>query len=61
MIGTTKTTQKYTLEELYGVLMTHELNKAETKVKTLKNKEVVEDKPKRQIALKSIAEGNKQK
>ena len=33
VIETTKTTQKYTFEKLYGVLMTHELNMAETKAK----------------------------
>ena len=56
VIETTKTTQKYTIEELYGVLMTHELNMAETKDKTSKNKDQVEERPKRQIALKSTSE-----
>ena len=37
VIETTKTTQKYTIEELYGVLMTHELNMIETKDKILKS------------------------
>ena len=33
VIETSKTTQKYTFEELYGILMTHKLNMADTKVK----------------------------
>ena len=56
IIETTKTTQEYTIEELYSVLMTHELNMAETKVKTSKSKDQVEEKSKRQIALKSTTE-----
>ena len=47
---------KYVLKELYGVLMTHELNITKTKTKTQKSKEEAGDeKSKQQIALKSVA------
>ena len=44
VIKTTKNTQKYTYKELYDVLMTHELNMTETKVKTSKSKDLVQEK-----------------
>ena len=56
VIETTKTTQKYTIEELYGVLRTHELNMVKTKDKNSKSKDQVEERPKRQIFLKSTFE-----
>ena len=55
-IETMKTTQKYTIEELYGVLRTHELNMVKTKDKNSKSKDQVEERPKRQIFLKSTFE-----
>jgi hypothetical protein len=54
LVENTKDINDFSLEELYGTLMTHELNRAETKEKTLKSKE----EERRQIALKSkIEEG----
>ncbi|KAL2471427.1 CCHC-type domain-containing protein [Abeliophyllum distichum] len=53
LIENTKDINTYLLEELYGMLMTYELNNTETKKKTRKNKEEIKESPKRQIALKS--------
>ena len=41
-----KTTQKNTLDELYGVSMTHELSIMKTNDKTSKSKDKMEEKPK---------------
>ncbi|KAL2527220.1 Uncharacterized protein Adt_12274 [Abeliophyllum distichum] len=53
LIENTKDVNTYPLEELYGTLMTYELNNVETKEKTRRIKEEMEELPKRQIALKS--------
>ncbi|KAL2505570.1 Uncharacterized protein Adt_21191 [Abeliophyllum distichum] len=53
LIENTKDVNTYPLEELYGTLMTYELNNAETKEKTRKSKEEIKEPPKKQIALKS--------
>ncbi|KAL2486030.1 Uncharacterized protein Adt_30786 [Abeliophyllum distichum] len=53
LIENTKDVNVYPLEELYGTLMTYELNNAETKEKTRKSKKEINEPPKRQIALKS--------
>ncbi|KAL2518220.1 Uncharacterized protein Adt_14467 [Abeliophyllum distichum] len=52
-IENTKDVNTYLLEELYRTLMTYELNNTETKEKTRKNKQEINESPKRQIALKS--------
>ncbi|KAL2505859.1 UBN2 domain-containing protein [Abeliophyllum distichum] len=54
LIDNTKDVNTYLLEDLYGTLMTYELNNAETKEKTRKSKEEMKEPPNRQIALKSI-------
>ena len=56
VIETTKTTQMYTIEELYRILITHELNMSESNDKTSKNKDQLEEKPKRKISLKLTSE-----
>ncbi|KAL2505922.1 Zf-CCHC domain-containing protein/UBN2 domain-containing protein [Abeliophyllum distichum] len=53
LIENTKDVKTYPLEELYGTLMTYELNNAETKEKTRRSKEEIKEPLKRQIALKS--------
>ncbi|KAL2541836.1 Uncharacterized protein Adt_02814 [Abeliophyllum distichum] len=53
LIENTKDVNTYPLEELYGTLMTYELNNAETKEKTRRSKEEMKEPHKRQIALKS--------
>ncbi|KAL2526586.1 CCHC-type domain-containing protein [Abeliophyllum distichum] len=53
LIENTKDVNTYPLEELYGTLMTYELNNAETNEKTRKSKEEMKEPPKRQIVLKS--------
>ncbi|KAL2474397.1 Uncharacterized protein Adt_35133 [Abeliophyllum distichum] len=53
LIENTKDVNTYLLEEFYGILMTYELNNAETKDKTRKSKEEMKEPPKQQIALKS--------
>ncbi|KAL2505916.1 Zf-CCHC domain-containing protein/UBN2 domain-containing protein [Abeliophyllum distichum] len=53
LIENTKDVNTYPLEELYGTLMTYELNNAETKEKTRRSKEEIKEPLKRQIALKS--------
>ncbi|KAL2542206.1 UBN2 domain-containing protein [Abeliophyllum distichum] len=53
LIENTKDVNTYPLEELYGTLMTYELNNAETKEKTRRSKEEMKEPPKKQIALKS--------
>ncbi|KAL2471640.1 UBN2 domain-containing protein [Abeliophyllum distichum] len=53
LIENTKDINTYPLEELYGTLMTYELNNAETKEKTRRSKEEMKEPPKKQIALKS--------
>ncbi|KAL2525182.1 Zf-CCHC domain-containing protein/UBN2 domain-containing protein [Abeliophyllum distichum] len=53
LIENTKDVITYPLEELYGILMTFELNNAETKEKTRRSKEEMKEPPKKQIALKS--------
>ncbi|KAL2490944.1 Zf-CCHC domain-containing protein/UBN2 domain-containing protein [Abeliophyllum distichum] len=53
LIDNLKDVNTYPLEELYGTLMTYELNNAETNEKTRKSKEEMKEPPKRQIALKS--------
>ncbi|KAL2532990.1 UBN2 domain-containing protein [Abeliophyllum distichum] len=54
LIENIKDVNTYPLEELYGTLMTYELNNAETKEKTRRSKEEMNEPPKKQIALKSI-------
>ncbi|KAL2474873.1 CCHC-type domain-containing protein [Abeliophyllum distichum] len=53
LIENTKDVNTYPLEELYGTLMTYELNKAETKEKTRRSKEEMKEPSKKQIVLKS--------
>ncbi|KAL2480777.1 UBN2 domain-containing protein [Abeliophyllum distichum] len=53
LIENKKDVNTYPLEELYGTLMTYELNNTETKEKTRKSKEEMKELPKRQITLKS--------
>ncbi|KAL2518163.1 UBN2 domain-containing protein [Abeliophyllum distichum] len=53
LIENTKDVNTYLLEELYGTLMTYELNNAKTKEKTRRSKEEMKEPPKKQIALKS--------
>ncbi|KAL2470618.1 Uncharacterized protein Adt_38754 [Abeliophyllum distichum] len=53
LIKNRKDVNTYPLEELYGTLMTYELNNAETKEKTRRSKEEMKEPPKKQIALKS--------
>ncbi|KAL2512790.1 Uncharacterized protein Adt_18390 [Abeliophyllum distichum] len=53
LIENTKDINTYPLEELYGTLMTYELNNVETKEKTRKSKEEMKEPSKRQIVLKS--------
>ncbi|KAL2525600.1 UBN2 domain-containing protein [Abeliophyllum distichum] len=53
LIENTKDVNTYPLEELYGTLMTYELNNAETKEKTRRSKEEMNEPHKKQIALKS--------
>ncbi|KAL2526214.1 UBN2 domain-containing protein [Abeliophyllum distichum] len=53
LIENTKDVNTYPLEELYGTLMTYELNNVETKEKTRRSKEEMKEPPKKQIALKS--------
>ncbi|KAL2517805.1 Uncharacterized protein Adt_14052 [Abeliophyllum distichum] len=52
LIENTKDVNIYPLEELYGTLMTYELNNVETKEKTRKSKEEMKEPPKGQISLK---------
>ncbi|KAL2491786.1 UBN2 domain-containing protein [Abeliophyllum distichum] len=52
LIENTKDVNTYPLEGLYGILMTDDLNSAETSEKTIKSKEEMKEPPKRQIALK---------
>ncbi|KAL2541469.1 Zf-CCHC domain-containing protein/UBN2 domain-containing protein [Abeliophyllum distichum] len=54
LIENTKDVNTYPLEELYGTLMTFELNNTETNEKTSKSKEEMKESPKRQIASKSV-------
>ncbi|KAL2498716.1 CCHC-type domain-containing protein [Abeliophyllum distichum] len=53
LIENLKDVNTYPLEELYGTLMTYELNNAEIKDKTRRSKEEMKEPPKRQIVLKS--------
>ncbi|KAL2491588.1 UBN2 domain-containing protein [Abeliophyllum distichum] len=53
LIENTKDVNTYPLDELYGTLMTYEINNAKTKEKARKSKEEMKEPPKRQIALKS--------
>ncbi|KAL2505575.1 Uncharacterized protein Adt_21196 [Abeliophyllum distichum] len=53
LIKNKKDINTYPLEELYGTLMTYDLNNAETMEKTRKSKEEMNEPPKRQITLKS--------
>ncbi|KAL2491892.1 Zf-CCHC domain-containing protein [Abeliophyllum distichum] len=53
LIENIKDVNTYLLEELYGTLMTYELNNFEMKEKTRKSKEQIKESPKRQIAIKS--------
>ncbi|KAL2487211.1 UBN2 domain-containing protein [Abeliophyllum distichum] len=53
LIENTKDVNTYPLEELYGILMTYELNNTETKEKTRRSKEEMKEPPKKKIALKS--------
>ncbi|KAL2532487.1 UBN2 domain-containing protein [Abeliophyllum distichum] len=53
LIENTKDVNTYPLEELYGTLMTYELNNVETNEKTRRSKEEMKEPPKKQIALKS--------
>ncbi|KAL2491617.1 UBN2 domain-containing protein [Abeliophyllum distichum] len=53
LIENTKDVNTYPLEELYGTLMTYELNNVETKEKTRRSKEEMKEPLKKQIALKS--------
>ncbi|KAL2457706.1 UBN2 domain-containing protein [Abeliophyllum distichum] len=53
LIENIKDVNTYPLEELYGTLMTYELNNAEIKEKTRRSKEEMKEPPKSQIALKS--------
>ncbi|KAL2486143.1 Uncharacterized protein Adt_30899 [Abeliophyllum distichum] len=53
LLENTKNINTYLLEELYGTLMTYELNNAETKEKTRKSKKEMKGPPKQQISLKS--------
>ncbi|KAL2517609.1 Uncharacterized protein Adt_13856 [Abeliophyllum distichum] len=57
LIETIKEVNTHLLEELYGTLMTYELNNTETKEKTRKSKEEMKEPPKRQIILKSTNDG----
>ncbi|KAL2455865.1 UBN2 domain-containing protein [Abeliophyllum distichum] len=52
LIENTKDVNTYPLKELYGTLMTYELNNAERKEKTRRSKEEMKEPPKKQIALK---------
>ncbi|KAL2466054.1 Uncharacterized protein Adt_41905 [Abeliophyllum distichum] len=52
LVLNTKDVNVYLLEELYTTLMTFELNNVKTKEKTRKNKEQMNEPPKRQTALK---------
>ncbi|KAL2517379.1 Uncharacterized protein Adt_13626 [Abeliophyllum distichum] len=53
LIDNTRDVNTYPLEDLYGTLMTYELNNAETNEKTRRSKEEMKEPPKRQIVLKS--------
>ncbi|KAL2480977.1 CCHC-type domain-containing protein [Abeliophyllum distichum] len=53
LIENTKDVNSYSLDELYRTLMTYELNNTETKEKTRRSKEEMNEPSKRQIALKS--------
>ncbi|KAL2461782.1 Uncharacterized protein Adt_45202 [Abeliophyllum distichum] len=53
LIDNTKDVNAYPLEELYGTLITYDLNNVETKEKTRKIKEEMKEPLKRQIVLKS--------
>ncbi|KAL2479538.1 Uncharacterized protein Adt_32504 [Abeliophyllum distichum] len=53
LIENKKDVNTYPLEELYGTLMTYELNNTDTKEKTRRSKEEMKEPPKKQIALKS--------
>ncbi|KAL2542263.1 UBN2 domain-containing protein [Abeliophyllum distichum] len=53
LIENTKDVNTCPLEELYGTLITYELNNVETKEKTRRSKEEMKEPPNRQIALKS--------
>ncbi|KAL2492237.1 UBN2 domain-containing protein [Abeliophyllum distichum] len=48
----TKDVNTYPLEELYGTLLTYELNNAETNERIRQSKEEMKEPPKLQIALK---------
>ncbi|KAL2465642.1 Uncharacterized protein Adt_41493 [Abeliophyllum distichum] len=53
LIENIKDVNTYPLEEIYGTLMTYELNNTETKEKIRRSKEEINEPPKKQIALKS--------
>ncbi|KAL2454480.1 Uncharacterized protein Adt_48022 [Abeliophyllum distichum] len=53
LIENTKDVNTYLLEKLYGTLIMYELNNAETKEKTRRSKEKMNEPPKKQITLKS--------
>ncbi|KAL2491255.1 Uncharacterized protein Adt_26883 [Abeliophyllum distichum] len=53
LIENTKDVNTYLLKELYGILMTYELNNTETNEKIRRSKEEMNELPKRQIVLKS--------
>ncbi|KAL2533333.1 CCHC-type domain-containing protein [Abeliophyllum distichum] len=53
LIENTKDINTYPLNDLYGILMTYELNNVETKEKTRKSKKEIKEPSKRQIFLKS--------
>ncbi|KAL2542273.1 UBN2 domain-containing protein [Abeliophyllum distichum] len=53
LIENTKDVNTCPLEELYGKLITYELNNVETNEKTRRSKEEMKEPPNRQIALKS--------
>ncbi|KAL2475253.1 Uncharacterized protein Adt_35989 [Abeliophyllum distichum] len=52
LIENTKDVNTCPLDELYGTLMTYELNNAKTKEKTRRSKEEMKEHPKKQIVLK---------
>ncbi|KAL2532587.1 hypothetical protein Adt_05938 [Abeliophyllum distichum] len=61
LIENTKDVNTYPLEELYGTLMTYELNNAETKEKTRRSKEEMKEPPKKNEEVFETIEDFKRK